>query len=405
MAGDAISPGVMRTDSTGGARSVVAEQSAAPRICVGHLIHSVAHGGPDTIVLNWIRGLDRRRFQPFLVCFADADTGREREFVDSARAAGLEVHLIGWNRRKPFLRAARELAEFVRRNRIEVLHCYNTYADITGVLVKWMTGVRIITTIWVWGHPGWKRRILQLAERMFLPFFDVVSAQSEDARRATVQPGVPLERIELLICGYSERLIELPDDERRARRREYGAEPDDVVLINLARFWPEKAHEVLLEAFRRIRRTCPQAILWLVGGGPDLAKMENLARALGVAERTRFFGFRRDLPELLALADIQVHPSHTEGLPLAVCAGMAAGKPIVATRVGGVPEVIHHGRTGILVPPGDPEAVARAVSTLIEDANQRNRLGREALRFIREEYSLEVAVERLERIYQRMAAR
>jgi glycosyltransferase involved in cell wall biosynthesis len=371
-------------------------------VAVAHLIHSVAHGGPDTIVLNWIRALDRTLYTPYLVCFADSDTHREREFVDSARAAGLDVHFIGWNRRKPFLRAARELAAFLRAKDVRILHCYNTYSDIVGVLAKWMTGVRIVTTLWVWGHPGWKRRLIQLAERMVLPFFDVVSAQSEDARRDTVQPFLPLERIRLLICGYSERHVEYAPAEREARRAELGATKDDVVLVNLARFWPEKAHEVTLRAFQIVLRTHPQARLWLVGGGPELGAMQQLARDLGVTHRVDFLGFRRDLPELLALADIQVHPSHTEGLPLAVCAGMAAAKAIVATRVGGVPEVIHDGATGLLVPPGDPAAVARAVSALIEAPARRAALGAEALRFLREEYSLEVAARRLEAVYAEM---
>lgn len=391
-------------DTGGGDRPARDVAGAGEPVRVAHLIHSVAHGGPDTIVINWIRGLDRRRFRPWLLCFADADTGREREFIESTRAAGLEVSLIGWNRRKPFLRAARELAAFVREHRIQVLHCYNTYADIVGLLVKWMTGVRIITTIWVWGHPGWKRRLIQFAERMVLPFFDVVSAQSEDARRDTAQPGVPLESVRLLICGYSERFVEFDPEERDRRRRELGAEPGDTVLVNLARFWPEKAHEVLLEAFRLVLEEHPSARLWLVGGGPDLERMRALAVTLGVDGRTHFLGFRRDLPELLALADVQVHPSHTEGLPLSVCAGMAAGKPIVATRVGGVPEVIHDGRTGLLVPPGDPQAVARATGSLVADEGLRRRLGREALRFIREEYSLEVAVRRLEEVYASMVS-
>ena len=371
----------------------------AATVPVVHLIHSVAHGGPDTIVLNWIRGMDRRRFTPYLVCFADRDTHREREFVESARAAGLEVHFIGWNRRKPFLAAARELAAFVREHGVRIVHCYNTYSDLVGVLVKWMTGVRIVTTLWVWGHPGWKRRLLQWADRLSLPFFDVVSAQSEDARRDTAQPGLPVERVKLLICGYSERRAELSAGERAALRATLGAAADEPVLVNLARFWPEKAHEVTLEAFRQLLRTHPAARLWLAGGGPDLEKMQALARDLGIAPRVAFLGFRRDLPELLAAADIQVHPSHTEGLPLAVCAGMAAGLPIVASRVGGVPEVIHDGRTGVLVPAGDPAAVARAVAALLDDPQRARRLGGEALRFVREEYSLEVAVQRLQQVY------
>jgi glycosyltransferase involved in cell wall biosynthesis len=116
----------------------------------------------------------------------------------------------------------------------------------------------------------------------------------------------------------------------------------------------------------------------------------------------QFLGFRADLAELLALADMQVHPSDMEGVPLAVCSGMAAGLPIVATRVGGLPDILAHERSAILVEPRNAEAAAEAILRLMDDHTKRRALGLEARRFIEDEYSLAAATAKVEAVYRDM---
>jgi glycosyltransferase involved in cell wall biosynthesis len=368
------------------------------RIRVAHLLHTIAFGGPETIILNWLRALDPERFECHVVCFANPG-GTEKPFVQAAERAQIPVRFIPWARRKPLIRSARAMAAIIHELDIDVIHCYNTYADVVGVLVKWMTGVRIITTLWVWGSLGWKRAGLQLVERCVLPFFDRVTAQSEDARRDTIQPGVPGEKVSVLISGFTEKPVVMGAEERKRQRQELGASDSDFVLVQLARFWPEKAHDVMLDAFHIIHAARPEARLWLAGVGPEQDQIRALASKLGLSAAVRFLGFRSDLPNLLALADMQVHSSHAEGVPLALCAGMAAGLPIVATKVGGIPEIIHHERTGVLVPPGRPDLLAQAALELMDDTGKRRGLGSSAKRFLESEYSLEQAAARLEAVY------
>jgi glycosyltransferase involved in cell wall biosynthesis len=184
-----------------------------------------------------------------------------------------------------------------------------------------------------------------------------------------------------------------------------GLGPGDVALIKVARFWPEKRHDVMLHAFRALLQRAPHARLWIPGVGPEEERVRALAGELGVAARCDFLGFRTDLPELLALADIQVHSSDEEGVPLAILSGMAAGKPIVSTRVGGIAEVIQDGVSGVLVPPGEPEALADEVWRLMQDPERQCALGAAARRFIETDYSLEAATSRVERLYADVAAR
>jgi glycosyltransferase involved in cell wall biosynthesis len=184
-----------------------------------------------------------------------------------------------------------------------------------------------------------------------------------------------------------------------------GVGPQERVLVKVARFWPEKRHDVLLHAFRLLLERDGSLRLWMPGVGPEESRVRALAAELGVDHRCDFLGFRADLPELLALADLQVHTSDEEGVPLAILSGMAASKPIVSTRVGGIAEVIRHEQSGILVPAASPETFADAVFDLLRDPGRQRALGCAARHFVETEYSLQAATARVERLYAEVAAR
>lgn len=371
---------------------------------VAHLIHTMAYGGVETALINWLRTFERSKVDAHLFCFASPGGG-ERPFVEAAARAGLDVHTVAWSRRKPVLRAARQLAESLRGCRIDLLHCHNTYANLVGLAAARMAPVRTLTTVYVWSGYGVKRRLLQWIDAQLLSRFDQVTAHCETALQATVARGIPADQISLLTCGFADRVAHLDRAERDAARAAMGVAPGETVLIKVARFWPEKRHDVLLRAFQSLLRRTSDIQLWIPGVGPEESRVRALAAELGVADRCRFLGFRTDLPELLAMADLQVHTSDEEGVPLAILSGMAAGKPIVSTRAGGISEVVRDGQSGVLTPVGQPEPFAEAVYALIRDVGRQHALGRAAQRFIDTEYSLSAATARVERLYAEVVGR
>lgn len=371
---------------------------------VAHLIHTMAHGGVETALINWFRAFDREKVDAHLICFSNPG-GTERPFVEAATRAGLDVHTIPWSRRKPVLRAARATATYLREKQIDLLHCHNTYANLVGLAAARMTGIRTLTTVYVWSGYGMKRRMLQWIDARLLSHFDQVTAHCEAALHATVERGVPADQIRLLTCGFADRVAHLSPAERDAARAAMGVAPGEVVLIKVARFWPEKRHDVLLQAFRHLLRRTSNMQLWIPGVGPEELRVRAMAAELGVSDRCRFLGFRTDLPELLAMADLQVHTSDEEGVPLAILSGMAAGRPIVSTRAGGISEVIRDGHSGVLIPLGQPEVFADAVYALMCDPERQRALGGAAQHFIESEYSLAAATARVERLYAEVVAR
>jgi glycosyltransferase involved in cell wall biosynthesis len=387
------------------------EPVAAPRsrrIVVVHLVHTVAYGGVETTILNWLRGLDPSRFEAHLVCFANPG-GTEAPFRAAAARAGFEVLTVPWSRRKPIIRSARRLAAILREVGADVVHTHNTYAEIVGLLAAKWAGCRTVTSLYVWSDFGWKRNVLQVLDRFVLRFYDVIAAQCEATLLDTIARGLPAERSKVLISGFVADGAPLPAAERRRRRLKLGVGDRHVVLVNNARFYPEKAQAALLQAFKTVRERCPEALLWLLGTGPLEGQLRALAHDLDLEPFVRWFGFVDDPIAVLKLADVQVHPSRAEGVPLAICDGMAVGLPIVASAVGGIPEMIADGESGILVPgerePAFQDAFVAALVRLVGNPAERARLGAAARRFLETEYSLPAAVRALEATYAGVVAR
>ncbi len=203
-----------------------------------------------------------------------------------------------------------------------------------------------------------------------------------------------------------ERAAELEPAERARGRAEFGFAEDDVVFVCVARFAPQKAHDVLLRAVHAARAAAPGLRLLLVGDDPfgdGRLEAEALARELALGDVVRFAGIRRDVPQILGLCDAFVMSSLWEGLGLVFLEAMAAGLPVLSTRVSAVPEVVLDGTTGRLVEPADPAALARGLCELASDGELRRRLGRAGRTRVRERFGLDRMVDETLAIYAEIA--
>jgi glycosyltransferase involved in cell wall biosynthesis len=185
-------------------------------------------------------------------------------------------------------------------------------------------------------------------------------------------------------------------------RRDYHLPSGVPVVGSVTRFYPVKGTSFLLDAFARILRTMPESYLLLVGDGPERATLEAQARSLGIQGRVIFAGFREDIEEHLRLFNVAVLPSLREGLPLAGIEALSAGVPLVASRVGGLPELVADGRTGLLVEAGDAAAIADAVLRILQDPELEKYLRTQSLIEARR-FSMETFVTRMERTYREAA--
>jgi glycosyltransferase involved in cell wall biosynthesis len=356
-------------------------------------------GGAETMALELCSGLQAAGHRSYLAVSRWSEAAAAAEPVASTmarlRSEGIEV--VGLSRtRSTQLRPWRRLVRFLKRERIDVLHAHmfgsNAWGSVIGTIAR--TPV-VIAHEHMWSFEGSATR--RVVDRQVIArLADAFIAVSEDAREQMVaEEGIPAERIVVIRNG----IAPLPAGDRDGTRRALGLPGDRPVVLSVGMLRPEKAFEVLVEAASRLP---PEATVLIAGDGDERGRLEGRIGELGLGDRVRLLGVRRDVPDLLAAADVCVCCSDFEGGPLSVMEYMAAGKPVVATRVGGMPELVSDGETGALVPPRDPDALASAINALVADPGRRASMGERAQDKFEAELSLANALTDVQALYARL---
>jgi L-malate glycosyltransferase len=230
---------------------------------------------------------------------------------------------------------------------------------------------------------------------------DAIVAVSEHDRRAMIE----VERLDadrIVVCGNG--VAPVSSNGKGKLRAELGLSPAAPVIGLVGGLRPEKRVDVLIAAAARLRAELPELVTVVIGEGPERPRLEELVARLGLRDRVRFLGHRDDAVELAAGFDVAVLTSEREGCPLALLEYMSLGRPIVATRVGGIPSLVHDGIEALLVQEGNADAVASAVGLLLRNRLRASLLGAAAARRQAAEFGLDTAVGRLERLYERLLA-
>jgi glycosyltransferase involved in cell wall biosynthesis len=227
-----------------------------------------------------------------------------------------------------------------------------------------------------------------------------VVAVSHQVERGLLTGGVSPNRVRTLYSGVdcSAMVSSEGDDDVRAQ---HGVPREALLLGTVANLLPLKGYEVMLDAFPAILAAMPTVHYLIIGGGGAeyCARLKAMTVERGIAERVHFTGFQESVASYLSALDLYVHPSLKEAFGLAVVEAMAMGKAVVATTVGGLPEVVAEGETGLLVPPGDAESLAAAVVSLLEDKVRREQMGRNGSARAQERFSLDASVMHMEQLY------
>jgi glycosyltransferase involved in cell wall biosynthesis len=370
-------------------------------IRVAYLIDSLHRAGAQKHLAQLVSRLDHTRFTAEVVTLL-----RDGPVADELRARGIPVASLQLGR----LYAPRGLAGLVRLAKrlralgVDILHTYLVSANVYGTLAGRMAGVpALITTRRDTGFSrNWR---LGLVERWLInPHVDrVVAVSPAVAARTRREHGLTPDRVVTIENGVDLESWDPRRHRREESRRDWRLAPEDVAVGVVAHLSPIKGHQDFLRAAARIAGRVPQTRFFLIGDGPLRASLTALAAASGIGDRVVFTGERDDVGRLLAMLDLVVVPSHTEGMSNALLEAMAMARPVLATDVGGNPDVVEDGRTGQLVPPGDAAALAAAMLELIESPEAAAEMGRAARRAVAERFSLERMVSRYEQLYAGLA--
>lgn len=379
--------------------------AAAPRIRLFYLIGTLEVGGAEGQLVQLVTRLDRRRFEPVVCCLSSGGP-----YVNVLEAAGIPVKVIGFRGfrifRHPHKVAVQlvRLVRAVRRVRPHVVHGFLFWAYILAAFAARMVRVPVVVASRRGlGHFKANKPHYLALERLANRLTDLVIANSEAVRQDAIrEERLPAKKVVVIHNGLAlGRLDSSPD---AGLRGSLGLEKRGPVVGVVANFIHYKGHQFFLEAWAAAAKQFPTGTALLVGDGPLRREFEARAEAMGLGTSVRFLGTHQDVPALLALMDLVVHPSLEEGFSNAILEAMAAGKPVVATAVGGNPEAVIHKETGLLVPPGDSQALAKAMLWLLEQPREAARFGEAGRRRVAERFEISAMVRQYETVYERLVA-
>ncbi len=360
-----------------------------------HLIETGGAGGAEQMMVHLAAGLSPEYH-------SEAALIRDGWLGTALRQRNIPVTLLrypsGALSELRDLAALGDIFRLVRQNQVAVIHTHEFLMNMLGLVASKVTGIPLVAT--VHGKNYYPDRVRRrFAYRSVGRFAGQMVAVSEDIRRFLHEKvGIASTRVRVIPNGVPAH--EQPAQERLlALRQSLELETDARVVICVGNLYPVKGHKHLIDASSLVTPRFPRALFLVVGRGRLREELEGYARQRRVDGHFRFLGHRDDVQDLLALSDIFVLPSLSEGTPLALLEAMAAGLPPVASRVGGVGEVIEDGKTGLLVPPGDSQALAESIITLLQDDHQAKVMGEHARDLVAHRFSLDAMVQAYQEIY------
>ena len=362
---------------------------------VVHVAESTGWAGGERYLLALATELDRKRFRLSVIV---PDAG---PLVERLHALEVETACVPLNARLASPTAFAALVRALRRLRPAIVQSHGARSNVYTRLAARAAGVPVVVStvhnsLFDYEVAGWRRAMYVLAERVSSPLADRVVAVSHAIARDLVERyRIDAARTVVIHNGIDAWAFR-PARGGAAVRAELGLAHGRRVIVMAGRMTAQKGWDVLLEAAARLAGGRGDLAWLLVGDGPLRGALTRRAADLGVA--ARFMGARTDMADVLDCADVVVLASRSEGLPFTLLEAMALGKPIVATRVGGVPEVLEEGRSGRLVPRDDPAALASAIATVL-DAPDAAAMGARGRARVETSFTLDAMVRAVERVY------
>ena len=373
------------------------------RIKILFVIDKLSVGGSQTQLFELVKRLNRDRYLPFVCCLnRKGSLGEKVErldvpvmVLDLEKIYGVKAFRRFWN-----------LVRFIREKQINVIHTYLVSANIFGALAgKFSGSVKIITTRKDMGFSrNWRLRVCE--EYAINPVADQIVAVSRAVSDVTRRERrISNGKVLTIPNGIDSEEWDPRRYSRDAIRGSHGISRDETLISVIANLSPIKGHEDLIRAAAQVVRHHARVRFLIIGDGALRASLERLVQSLNLSRHMTFTGNLDNVPQQIAMSDFSVLPSYSEGMSNVLLECMAMACPVIATSVGGNGELIQDQRTGLLVPPHEPEALSAAILRLIRKPEEAARMGEEARKRVAQDFSIRGMVDSHEALYSELAVR
>ena len=370
------------------------------KIHILFLIPSLSLGGAEVQLLELVKGLDKRKFDITVGVFYS----NGQLSADFLSVTDIDVLFFGKKHEFDF-RWIQHLWSFLRTHKVDVIDMWNTSAKSIGMLSAWIFSIkhkviRERTAHTLYSSPG--SVFYTFLDRILGRYASIVIANSNAGQRFAIEKGFKPEKTHVIYNSINDKHM-IPQSSGRRIRASFDIADRTQVVGMVARLIEDKDPITFLHAARQILLAKPKVRFLLVGNGPLFNASQEMAKKLGIFDSVVFTGERKDIPDLLNIMDIVVlSSSTTEGCSNSIMEAMYMGKPVVATNVGGNPELVADGQTGFLVPPQNPNEMAKAILTLLDDSNLALQMGLHARQQANQRFSSNHNIKKNELVYKRL---
>lgn len=372
-------------------------------VSILHLRDTYEIGGPGKTILETCRFIDRSRFHLHLGVFLRRGEQQDSPFVLEAKRIGMPVHFItGFHQYDPSMIV--RVNEIVRDEKIDIIHAHEVKSDVIAFLASRLWPVPIITTLHGWIGNSLKGRMLIALDKYIVRGFDRAIAVSRKIERELLEAGVAKSKIRLLhnaivVEKYRRTGI------RGILQEIVGRPVENPVIASVGRLSQEKGHADLVEAMALVKQTGHKVSLILIGDGPERPSLLRQIERHGLQNCIHMPGYVQAPQRLLEEVDLMVLPSHTEGLPNAALEALLMEVPVLATKVGGTPEVITNEETGRLVAPHSPSELADGIREFLTSPERWKEMAKRGKKIVETYFDFQTRTRKLEVIYEEMLSR
>jgi glycosyltransferase involved in cell wall biosynthesis len=360
-----------------------------------HIYQNSKIGGVQQQLLSLLRAYDREVFNPIFCCL-----GPKEEMGKEIEGIGIECIPLNRSRYNRFsLKIVIDLYRLMKKKHIHIVRTHRYRSNLYGRLAAFLTGVPVIVASVHDNYRKDKRPARRMINRILSKMTDKIVAVSEDVKKDIIRYGkVEPSKIVVIPNGIDTEKFN-PKGNFADIRKEFSIKKGALVAGFVGRIVLAKGLEYLIDSIPYIKEECKNIKFLIIGEGSLVERLHEQAKENKVYDYIIFAGGRRDIPDILSCIDVFVMPSIAEGLPNALLEAMAMGKPIIATEIGGIPEVIKNGVNGLLVPPRDPRALATAIKGLIGNDQLAAQMGQAARDLVVNKFSMRSIAQKWQTLY------
>jgi glycosyltransferase involved in cell wall biosynthesis len=360
------------------------------------LLTNSAIGGTERMVLEFVRGANREKYDLFVGALLSGGSL-------FSEASDLGVQTVDFNKKSyDEVRTLTRLFNFMKRARIDLVHLYGLQADILGRMAARLAGVPVVVS-GIRSPELWRKWYHSWLDKVTSGLVDLYISNSEAGRQTTIKrEGISPEKIVTIYNGIDLTKFDNPNFDIDSLRTTFGLPPSIQVVGVVANLRPMKGHADVIAALPTIVEQIPKVVFMFVGRDNMDGEIQRLAQGSELSEYIIFTGFSPEVRPFYQLFDLFLLPSTWEGCPVSILEAMAMKKPVVATVVGGIPELVVDGQTGLLIPPHNPTALADAIVSLLKNPDEAQKMGQAGQIRVEKHFTLPKMVEEIEAVYEEL---